>query len=291
MTVRRYFVACIIALLCASVSAVAQLQVASSIPPQATLLKKLGGEAVEVVTVLKSGANPHTYEPTPGQIRQLRTVDIYFKTGMEFEEALLPKLKKLHPQMEVVDLREGLDLLEMECTHSHGDHHHHEHGVDQHIWLSAPLLQKQVERMASVLSAKLPEQQKQISERQALLNADLVTVHTDLSEKLAALRGKSIYVYHPAFAYLCRDYGMKQVAVELGGKEATPRHLQSLIEQARADGVRVIFAQPQYNPRTAQILAESLGAQVLLIDDLAKDPISNLREIARLLAQKEEVTQ
>lgn len=266
----------------------AQLQVASSIPPQATLVTKLGGDMVNVTTVLRSGANPHTYEPTPGQIRQLRSVAIYFRTGMEFEEALLPKLRELNPQMEIVDLREGVDLLETECTHAHGDHHHHEHGSDPHIWLSAALLQKQVEHIANTLSIKLPEQKEKIVERQKNLNAELAVIHSELSEKLADLRGRRIYVYHPAFAYFCRDYGLTQVAVELGGKEATPRHLQSLMEKARAEGVRIIFAQPQYNPRTARILAESIGAQVLLVDDLAEDPIANLRAIAGKFALKKQ---
>lgn len=254
------------------------LRVAVSIPPHANLVERLGGVSVSVTTVLRPGANPHTYEPTPGTVQQLRYATLYFRTGMEFEEGLLPKLIKINPHLKIVDLRHGLDLLEVSCPHGHD--HHHDHGTDPHIWLSPLLLEKQVETISDTLVDHLPDNQETIRTQQAVLAEAIAKIHAELTERLASARGQKIYVYHPAFAYFCRDFDLIQVPVELGGKEVTPRHLQALIEQAKADNVRVIFAQPQYSPRTVQVLAEALNADVLLIDDLAEDPVANLRKLA-----------
>jgi len=69
------------------------------------------------------------------------------------------------------------------------------------------------------------------------------------------------------------------VAVETGGKSPGPRHLTELIARARADGVKVIFVQPQFSERAAGVIAEQIGGVVVPLDPLAKDYISNLERI------------
>jgi zinc transport system substrate-binding protein len=86
-------------------------------------------------------------------------------------------------------------------------------------------------------------------------------------------------VYHPAFGYFTREYDLTMISIEKEGKEPTAAGLTHLIEQAKAHDIRVIFAEPQFDPKSAEVIAEAIGGRVVLIDALAKDYIGNLRLI------------
>ncbi len=88
-------------------------------------------------------------------------------------------------------------------------------------------------------------------------------------------------MFHPAFGYFAHEYGLQQVAVEIEGKEPTARQLARLIKNAKEHDVKVIFVQPQFPKKNAENLAESIGGAVVPIDDLARDYVTNLEEIAK----------
>jgi zinc transport system substrate-binding protein len=69
--------------------------------------------------------------------------------------------------------------------------------------------------------------------------------------------------------------------VEIGGKEPTSRHLAELIKKAKADGARVIFVQPQFSRKSAEALAKAIGGAVIPLDDLSKDYMENMKDIAK----------
>ncbi|MCK4756420.1 zinc ABC transporter substrate-binding protein, partial [candidate division WOR-3 bacterium] len=92
-------------------------------------------------------------------------------------------------------------------------------------------------------------------------------------------------VYHPSWAYFARDYNLEQIPIEKGGKEPTARSIQFLIEQARIQNIRVIFASPQFNTESAEVIAREIKGQVVLIDPLQKDYITNMKKIARVLSE------
>ena len=92
-------------------------------------------------------------------------------------------------------------------------------------------------------------------------------------------------VYHPAYGYLLEAYGLKQEAVELEGKEPGPRRLAELIDEAKADHIKVIFVQPQFNPASAATVAQAIGGVVVSLDPLAYDYMSNLRALAAKIAK------
>ncbi len=87
-------------------------------------------------------------------------------------------------------------------------------------------------------------------------------------------------VFHPAWGYFADAYGLKQVPVEIEGKEPRARDLDNFIKLGRELGVKTIFIQPQYSPKSAQTIADALGANLVYADDLAPDWEKNLREVA-----------
>ncbi|HPE46646.1 MAG TPA: zinc ABC transporter substrate-binding protein, partial [Deltaproteobacteria bacterium] len=92
-----------------------------------------------------------------------------------------------------------------------------------------------------------------------------------------------IYVFHPAFGYLADAYGFSQVSVEAGGKEPSARQLAHLVSRARAEGVRVVFVQPQFSRKNAQAVARAIRGAVVPIDPLPEDYIGEMKKMARTI--------
>jgi zinc transport system substrate-binding protein len=111
----------------------------------------------------------------------------------------------------------------------------------------------------------------------------------DLRRKLAPLRGKTVFVYHPAFGYFLDEFGIIQEAVETGGKEPSPRVLGQLIEKARAEKVKVIFVQAQFPSEAARTAANAAGAELVSLDPLAADWLSNIRTMGEALKRVTEL--
>ena len=88
---------------------------------------------------------------------------------------------------------------------------------------------------------------------------------------------------HAVLGYFADAYGLRQMAVELEGKSPSPRQLRTLIAQAKADHVKVIFVQPQFDQRSAESIASAIGGSVVEIDPLRKNVIDNMVAIAAQL--------
>ncbi|MDC0933824.1 zinc ABC transporter substrate-binding protein, partial [Arcobacteraceae bacterium] len=102
----------------------AKTNVIVSILPQQTFVEKIGGDKVEVTTMVRPGSDPHTYEPRPSQMTAITKADIYFPIGIEFEEAWLHKFKAQNENMQFVQMTTGLNYMKI-AQHAH---HHGEHG-------------------------------------------------------------------------------------------------------------------------------------------------------------------
>jgi zinc transport system substrate-binding protein len=87
-------------------------------------------------------------------------------------------------------------------------------------------------------------------------------------------------VSHPAYAYFCRDYQLKQLSIEFEGKDPSPRQLTSVLTRARQAGIKTVFIQMQYNNKGAQLIAKELGAKIVTLDPYAENYFIMMREIA-----------
>lgn len=278
---------CLLVLLCLALPAAAAqpLTVAVSIPPQAWLLERLGGPELRVVVMVPPGRSPHTYEPTPKQLAALSQARLYLSIGMPFEAVFLPRLQAKLPGLQVVSLIAGLKLRRLESHRHAGQADDHAIGApDPHVWLSPRRARALAANAAAALMAADPARTPLYRANLGRLDAELQSLDAELARTLAPLKGRTIFVYHPAYGYLTDDYGLKQEAVELEGKEPGPRRLAALIAEAKAEGVRVIFVQPQFPKATAAALARAIGGVVVPLDPLAADYLHNLREVAAKIA-------
>ncbi len=255
-----------------------------TILPQAYLLQAIAGPHARVEVLVGPGQSAETYEPTPRQMTALEDATVFFRIGVPCERTLLPKIARLHPGLPIVDVREGIRLRPWEGDDGHGHGHGHDEG-DPHIWLDPALARIQARTIAATLARLDPPRAAAYAAGLARLETELTATEGELKRLLAPWRGRAFYVFHPAFAYLGAPYGLRQVAVQRGGREPSARELAALIAQARRDGVRAIFIQPQYAPRSARTVAEAIGARLVPLDDLAPDYPANLRRMAAALAE------
>ncbi|MBN2474536.1 MAG: zinc ABC transporter substrate-binding protein [Pirellulales bacterium] len=263
------------------------LEVFVGIPPQAYLVERIGGEHVVVHVLMQSGQDPHTFEATPRQIMALRGAELFLTVGMPLESRLAEKIRGSGARLTVVDTARGIPRQAMAAAgeHDHGDDHGHDHHhdvgeADPHVWLAPPLAKTLATNVADALCRADPAHADDYRRRLATLKQDLDAVHAEIDRILRPYRGRPFYVFHPAFGYFGATYGLKQESVESGGKLPAPRQLRALIKQAKAEQVKILFVQPQFDQRTAAVVAELIGGAVVPIDPLAKDLLDNFHEIA-----------
>jgi len=263
-----------------------------SVLPQAYFVKRIAGADAHVEVLVGPGQDPHTFEPTPQQMAGLSEAAVYFRIAMPFEPPLIAKLASINKNLRVVDTTEGITLLPMaEEDAEHDGHEEHAgdgfaHGdKDPHIWLDPKLVKIQ----ASTICRALVEMDSAAGEKyRANLRAfqdDLDRLDDRLSKALSPLKGREFFVYHPAFGYFAAAYGLRQVAVETGGKEPGPRQVAALLDRARGQGVKVIFVQPQFSDKTARAIADQIGGAVVAMDDLPSDYLEGMGRMAEQIEQ------
>jgi zinc transport system substrate-binding protein len=259
-----------------------KIQVFVSIAPQACLVERVGGDRVEVEVLVQPGQSPATYDLTPNQRVRLAKADVYFHVGLPFEEPLIPKIRGSMPQLRIVDTRDGVGLLDMEEHEHEGQAEYaHEHAAkDPHIWLDPLRLDIQARNIANELSKIAPQYQDEFIENRANLKADLDALNEKIVRMTEPVRGRTMYVFHPAYGYFAERYGLRQVAVERGGHEPGARELDELAEAMKAEGARAIFVQRQFSTRQAETIAQAVGAEVIVLDPLARDILTGLEEMA-----------
>jgi zinc transport system substrate-binding protein len=259
-----------------------RIRVFVSIPPQRFFLERLGGDLVSVEVLVGPGQSPHSYTPMPKQLVRLSESDLFFRVGVPFEDSLIKKISATMPDVEIVDTRDGIDLQPMEsvCTHDDHEHHHHEGGLDPHIWLDPELVLNQARNIAAGLIHHDPEHAATYESNLAVFESELKELDGRIHQELSRYSGRTFYVFHPAFGYFARAYGLRQVAVEQDGKSPTSKHLAALIEQAKAEQVRLILVQPEFPKESAAAVADAIGGAVATVNPLAEDYIANMERIA-----------
>lgn len=273
-----------------------------SILPQRYLVQRIAGDYADVEVLIPPGMSPHTFEPTPQLMARLTRSSILFAIGVSFEKALITRLKSVAPNLKIVQTDENIkkrvieahDAHETDETHAahetHDDDHHsceddcsHEGALDPHIWLDPILLKTVSQNIAQALFEILPQHSDEIAKNVSLLLEELEELDSELSEALKSFRGEKMFVFHPAFGYFADRYGLKQMAIEIEGKEPTPRQLANIVRSCKKENVRVIFVQKQFPVRAAKTIAESIKGSVVLIDPLAENYFENLKEIKEKL--------
>jgi zinc transport system substrate-binding protein len=256
------------------------LSVIVGVSPYAYLAERVGGQHIQVHVLIGQGQDPHTFEPSPKQIMSLGSGKIFFSAGLEFEQRIIAKIRGNFPALQVVDLSQVNVLGKEKLGHGAlSDSSETEH--DPHIWLSPKWLQIQAEKMAEVLSELDPANQQEYRENLVGFISDLTAVRDRIEKRLTPFKGRTFFVFHPAFSHFGDDFSLVQKAVESSGRIPSPKEIGALISLAKSEKVKIIFVQPQFDRASAELIASAIGAVVVSMDPLAKDVLANFAEIAK----------
>jgi len=407
----------------------AKTNIVVSILPQKTFVEKIGGDKVNVTSMVRPGSDPHTYEPKASQMKEISKADLYFPIGLEFEEAWLDKFKDQNKKMRFVKMTTGINYLKM-AAHSHheeggeaafewaglftlkkgtytwsfskidakyadekmkmlilntkeanadgiegieeeaisilkkdkfiakkdldtltpsknlynitfnqnkemtkvtitikqdgnyvfftehmpfefekdehffknlahndiepiasepeaGDHHHHHDGNsnDPHVWTSPFQVKIMAKNIYTVLSKNDPKNKKYFKKNYLKFLQEISNTDIEISKILADLdAGSKFMVFHPSWGYFSNDYSLTQMVIEVEGKNPKPKALQKIIDEARAENIKVIFAQKEFSDKSARVIADELNIKVLKETPLAANWSENLIKMAKAIA-------
>ncbi len=252
-----------------------------SVMPQAYFVQKIAGGLVEVQAMVSTGDDPHTYEPTTEQMRNLTNAQLYFSIGVEFEAAWLPRFTAANPNLKIVDSAEGVVRFPA-APSTTGD----EAGEpDPHIWLSPSRVKQISANIAAALAELDPDNAPVYEQNLAAWLQEIDQVDADIRLALSGISRNVFLSVHPSWGYFADEYGLQMLAVEQEGQEPGPEDLAKIIEQARAHQVNYVFTQKGVNQKLAQSIAEQLGgAQIVELDPLAHNWSENMRYVAAQLA-------
>ena len=254
------------------------IKVSVGIPPLAYIVERVGGPYVSVSTLLISGQDPHTFEPSPRQVASLAGADIYFSLDLPFEQRMLGKVQNQDSGLAIVSVAGiGREI--------HDEEHSHE---DPHVWLSLKHLERMALEIAGTLTVRDTAHSAEYEQYLEKLCLEIQQLDAAIRQRLQPFAGREFLTYHSSLGHFAAEYGLIEVSIEVEGKSPGARALANIITWAKSNGIRTVFVQPQFDDSSARLIAESIGASIVSIDPLKKDVLANLWAIADQLAQSME---
>lgn len=255
-----------------------KLPVIASIFPVADMVRQIGGENVAVTLLLPAGASPHTFEPKPSMVKQFSTARIFFMVGagLEFWADKFLESSGDHPVRVV--LSRGVSLI-----HSAGIHDTHDRSTEKaqapdhsseianpHIWLDPVIAKSMADKIVAALCAVDPKHAADYTRRGNRYQDELEALDRLIEATAGTFRTREYVSFHASWDYFARRYGLEPVGVieASPGRNPTPRQIEHIVTQIRNYGIRAIFAEPQFNPKAAEVIAREGNVQVLLLDPL-----------------------
>lgn len=258
--------------------------VAAAFAPVEELLRAVGGDAVEVVTIVPPGEEAHEYEPTAKDLQRVEQAGFVAYLGGGFQSGVEKAIEGLPGGVRRIDLLESLELLpvgqEIGTTPDPASEEEegHDHGAaDPHVWLDP----NRMAEMAAVLAAALKDlglDPATVDTNLAAYTTELTSLDGRLAAGLAQCDSRLLVTGHHAFGYLATTYGLQQVAVAgiSPSDEPSAATLQQVADFARANDVRTIFFEENLPADLARTVADEIGATTAVLD-----PIESLSDQQR----------
>ncbi len=247
-----------------------RIKIVVSILPLADFAEKIGGNKVDVTVMIPPGASPATYEPTPTQLKHVNDADIYIMvgSGIPFEKVWMKKIEDMNGDMIVIDCSNDIDII----------------GNDPHIWLSPKNAKLMIENIYHGLIEIDSANEAYYSSNMNEYMADLESLDNEINDALSGISNRKFIVFHPAWTYFAQHYNLVQIPVEIEGKEPSSADISQLIDFAKQNDIKVIFVQPQFSRKSAEVIARETESNIVTIDALARDYIGNLGIVSKTFA-------
>lgn len=273
-----------------STNGVERTRVAVSIEPLRYFVSAIGGDSVDVSVVMPRGADPETFEPGVTAMKKMHSADVLLTTGLlPFERRIVGTGTE---KGNVYGVAEGVTLIY--GTHDAGHHHGHSaaseyktHGqgeADPHVWSSVENARIIAGNVVDALVSADPDRSGYYQERGRALQARLDSLAGVWSQRMAPKEGTAFVVWHPALSYFAREYGLRQIALNVDNKENSSLRLRDVIEDARSHDAGALFVAKGYNPAQTAPVAEELGVRPVEIDVMSADWEGEMEKVVNAVA-------
>ncbi len=260
----------VIAISCVSQKESGKSVITVSILPQKYFVEKITGDFVDVEVLIPPGASPATYELLPSQMKAISKSAVWMRIGhIPFEHSWHGKIKDAAPGLNIVDTSLDADLVYGKEV-DHGDHVHL-HGIDPHIWMSPTEVAKIAKLTYKALVELFPEKEKVFSKNHQAFQQEIKELDSILAKRFEVMEFRKFLIFHPAFTYLARDYDLEQIPIQIDGKDPSPQYLSSLVDIAKADSIKMVFIQKEFDRDNATQIAKEIGGKVVQLDPLREN--------------------
>lgn len=286
----------------AELAAGEKLRVVATTNLVADVVGRVGGDAIELISLLPPGADPHAYQATPNDLRAISDAHLLFINGLGLEESLESLLDEA--QAKTVPVNVGVETLTFGDEEHEEEHKEeaeeatHHAGSNPHTWWSIAAVTQWAHNIEETLSAIDPANAEQYTANAVAYRAELAALGVELDELIGQIpaTGRKLATDHDTLAYFARDFDFQVVGLIVPSfsslAEPSAQHLAALQDQIRAENVQAIFVGSTVNPRQAEQLAKDLGIRVVSIftDSLsepagpAPDYLSFMRHNAAAIA-------
>lgn len=247
-----------------------------SIDPYRYFIDQISGGRFRAVSLVPRTSNPESYEPTAQQMLDLMNSRAYLSSGyLDFEKTRLKQITDENPHFLLFNLANGIKTL----RDSDGN------GADPHVWLSAQNAEIIAKNICSALCRIDSANSKEYKERTEKFTQHIDSIDRQIQSLTGNLVHRTFVIYHPALTYFAKDYGLRQLPVCTGGKEASPAHIKTVISQSRAEKAEILFIQEQFPSTTIKQIARESGTEIVEINPLAYQWDEEMITIAKSLAK------
>jgi zinc transport system substrate-binding protein len=241
-----------------------KIKVIASFYPIFEFVKKVGGDRVEVSSLIPVGIEPHDYEPTIQQVQNAETADMLVFNGAGFEGQWL---KSINTKF-AVDTSKGLNLTGSTYGYAGDDDEHSRKLLDPHIWLDPLLAKQQVEKIRDGLKRVDPANAAFYNENAKRFIAELDNLDKKIRSELSNCEKKDFITFHRAFGYFANRYGLTEHEIHPNSPEGEilPQRIEQIIGLARDMGLDTIYSEELVDPRLANVIAQEIpNGRVLVL--------------------------
>jgi len=254
-----------IAIINANASSPPKIKVVTTLNMLEDFVRNIGGERVEVRSLLTGLESEHTYTPKPSDIIIVKEAQVLVEVGLGLEVWVKSLVKNAsNSKLVTVTTSKGVPLLRGEEKDHHG---HDNHLGNPHIWLDPERAKSMIRHITEALSKIDPEGRKYYLSNQAAYFKKIDIMRTNIEKKLSTVKNRRIITHHPAWPYFAQRFNL-QIADNIqiqAGTESSARHIAKLISEVRKGGIKVIVSEPQLNPNIPRAIADETGVRIVTL--------------------------
>ncbi len=253
-----------------------KLKVVTTIFPEYDFAKNIGKDHVEARILIPPGSEAHHYEPTPKDLIDLKTADVFIYTSLDMEPWVEKILKQLGPDTVIIESGKGIKMytaeemgIPEENAHEADEDAHEHEGHDPHIWLDPSNAIEMVENIKAGFVEKAPSLKNEFESNAKDYQAKLSDLDQNFFKELKTFSDKKmVFAGHFAFGYMAKKYDIKIFSPYEGfspDAEPSAQKIAQMIDLMKKENIKTVYYEELIDPKIARIMASETKADLVML--------------------------